>query len=139
MRYSKKNISIGFLLLFLTISSAVAGQDALQASMEKGKALYSDFCVNCHMENGAGVPFTFPPLANSDYLMEKREASIRALKYGLQGAISVNGENYNGYMAPLGLEDAEVADIMNYITNSWGNTNETLFTQEEVTGIPEDQ
>ena len=38
-------------------------------------------------------------------------------------------------MAPLGLENDEIADVMNYITNSWGNSNATLITEQEVSEI----
>lgn len=103
--------------------------------MERGKEIYADFCVTCHLQQGEGVPYTFPPLANSDYLMENRAESIRAIKYGLQGEITVNGITYNSSMAGLGLEDQEVADVMNYISNSWGNTSETIVTHKEVARI----
>lgn len=107
----------------------------LKESMQRGKELYTNFCVTCHLPNGKGVQNTFPPLAQSDYLMNKRTESIRAIKYGQSGEIIVNGKTYNSVMAPLGLNDSEVADVMNYITNSWGNTNERLITEEEVSRI----
>ena len=47
----------------------------------------------------------------------------------------MNHATYNGYMAPLGLNDDEVADVMNYITNTWGNKNDKLITKEEVSKI----
>ena len=71
----------------------------------------------------------------SDYLMNKRHASIKAIKYGQSGKITVNGKHYNNVMASLGLEDAEIAHVMNYITNSWGNSNNKLITEEEVSKI----
>lgn len=107
----------------------------LKSSMERGEEIYMDFCIVCHMGNGKGVPKTFPPLANSDYLMTKRNESIKAIKYGLSGEIKVNGDSYNMPMARLGLSDDEVADVMNYITNSWGNTNSSLITEKEVSKI----
>lgn len=107
----------------------------LEISMTRGKAIYTDFCVTCHMPNGKGVPKAFPPLANSDYLMNNRAASIKSIKYGQSGEIKVNGQIYNGVMAPLGLEDEEIADVMNYITNSWGNSNNKLITAQEVSQI----
>nr|WP_299336903.1 cytochrome c [uncultured Psychroserpens sp.] len=103
--------------------------------MERGKIIYTDFCVTCHLPNGKGVPKAFPPLAKSDYLMNNREESIKSIKYGQSGEITVNGEIYNNVMAPLGLEDDEIADVMNYITNSWGNSNDKLITEEEVSKI----
>jgi mono/diheme cytochrome c family protein len=104
----------------------------LEESKKRGSEIYADFCVNCHMSNGEGVKGVFPPLAKSDFLMKNRTKSIRGLKYGLKGEITVNGVKYNGFMAPLGLGEDEVADVMNYITNSWGNNNKKMITEEEV-------
>lgn len=94
-----------------------------------------DFCMQCHLPDGKGVPKAFPPLDKSDYLMGKRNESIKAVKYGLSGEITVNGQNYNTAMVPLGLMDDEVADVMNYITNSWSNKNPKMITVEEVSKI----
>lgn len=124
-----------YFTLVLIISMALFQDPELQESMERGKEIYADFCITCHLPKGEGVPYTFPPLAKSDYLMEKRESSIRAIKYGLQGEITVNGVTYNNAMASMGLEDEEVADIMNYISNSWGNTSDTIVTVEEVAEV----
>lgn len=107
----------------------------LKQSMVRGEEIYQGFCVSCHLPNGKGVPKAFPPLAESDYLMTKRIESIKAVKLGQSGKIIVNGQTYIGAMPPLGLENDEIADVMNYITNSWGNTNDKLFTEEEVSEI----
>ncbi len=104
-------------------------------SIEEGQFIYEDFCMNCHLPNGKGVEKTFPPLAKSDYLMTKRELSIKAIKFGQKGEIVVNGITYNNVMAPLGLTDQEIADVMNYITTSWGNKNEKMITKAEVSAI----
>lgn len=110
-------------------------ENELEESKKRGKEIYADFCVTCHMSAGEGVPGTFPPLAKSDFLMKNRVKSIRALKYGLKGAIIVNKVMYNNTMAPLGLSEDEVADVMNYITNSWGNKNKKMITEEEVVKV----
>jgi mono/diheme cytochrome c family protein len=107
----------------------------LVESIKRGKEVYTDMCVTCHLPSGKGVANVFPPLAKSDYLMNKRTESIRAIKYGLQGKITVNGATYNQIMSPLGLEDDEVADVMNYITNSWGNKNLKMTTVKEVEAV----
>lgn len=109
--------------------------DELEASVARGKEVYADFCVTCHLPSGEGVENTYPPLANSDYLMNNREASIRGVKYGRRGELVVNGVTYDNTMMPMGLEDEEIADVMNYVYNSWGNKNETMVTVEEVAGI----
>lgn len=107
----------------------------LKESIERGKVIYTDFCITCHLETGEGVEFTFPPLANSDYLMNNREASIKGVKYGQRGELIVNGVTYNNTMMPLGLEDEEIADVMNYVLNSWGNSGAKMVTVEEVNSI----
>ena len=107
----------------------------LLESIKRGKEIYTDMCVSCHSTNGEGKAKVYPPLAKSDYLMEKREASIRAIKYGLRGEIVVNGITYKRIMSRQGLDEVETADVMNYITNSWGNVNSKMITVEEVEGV----
>lgn len=116
-------------------TTATKQNSETERTIQKGKRIYSKFCSSCHLPNGEGVNKVFPPLANSDYLLNNRESSIRAIKYGLNGKLTVNGDDYNGVMAPLGLSDNEIADVMNYITNSWGNSNKSLITVEEVSKV----
>ncbi len=125
-------------ILIITCASKEKSQDGkLTESIERGSAIYKDFCVVCHGANGEGVENAFPPLAKSDYLMAKRKESIKAIKFGQTGEITVNGKTYNNAMASLGLYDDEIADVMNYITNSWGNKNNTMITVEEVAELKE--
>jgi len=110
-------------------------QTSLEKSMERGGLVFTDFCMQCHLANGKGVPGAFPPLAASNWLSEKRTESIHSVKYGQQGEIEVNGVTYNGVMVPMGLSDEEVADVMNYIMNSWGNIQDKMVTVEEVEAV----
>ena len=104
----------------------------LKQSILDGEEIYQDFCLQCHLDNGKGVENAFPPLAESDYLQNNIEASIRGIKYGLRGEIIVNGNTYNGVMVNQGLDEEEVADVMNYILNSWGNKAENQITVAQV-------
>ncbi len=128
-----------FLVIYVTaiffLANNLFQDNKLKESMERGSEIYADFCVTCHLTKGEGVPHTFPPLAKSDYLMNNRKESIRGIKYGQRGEIVVNGKTYNNTMMPMGLTDDEVADVMNYITNSWGNKNDKMVTEEEVAAI----
>lgn len=126
---------ICLILVSLAFNSIYSQNKELTESMKRGSEVYQDFCITCHMGNGQGLEGTFPPLAKSDFLMKNRAKSIHAIKYGLQGEITVNGKKYNSVMASLGLTGDEVADVMNYITNSWGNKNEKLVTEKEVSEI----
>lgn len=120
---------------FESIDMAHTQETALEESMERGSMLYMDFCLQCHMAQGEGVPGSFPPLAGSDWLTDKRTESIHSVKFGQQGEIVVNGESYNGVMVPMGLSDEEVADVLNFVMNSWGNTQEKMITPEEVAAV----
>lgn len=108
---------------------------SLKESMARGKITYKEFCIRCHTETGKGTGKFYPPLAGSDWLASKRTASIHAVKYGLKGLITVNGKEYKKSMANPGLENQEIADVMNYIMNSWENTQEKMVTPEEVEAI----
>ena len=107
-------------------------KNELEKSKERGNLIYSDFCVQCHLSNGKGVPSIFPPLDGSDWLKNKRDESIYIVKYGQSGEITVNGIKYNNVMLPMGLTDMEIADVMNYVMNSWSNTQSEMVTEKEV-------
>ena len=107
-------------------------QKSKSESIKNGAELYRDFCYRCHGFNGEGQTDLIPPLKSSDYLLNNIDLSIAGLKYGLKGKIIVNGKSYNSYMAYQGLENDEIADIMNYILNEWGNNSEELITFERV-------
>ena len=127
-----KSFVFGYLICVAALALSLQQDKELTESIQRGSAIYSDFCVTCHMEKGEGVMYTFPPLAKSDYLANNREASIRGVKYGQRGEITVNGVVYDNTMMPLGLEDQEIADVMNFVMNSWGNSQEKPVTTEEV-------
>jgi mono/diheme cytochrome c family protein len=130
-----KLFQLSFFITLSVIFTSNSQTDALKASIERGEEIYTDFCVSCHLPNGKGVEKVYPPLANSDYLLKNREASIKGIKFGMSGEIVVNGKKYNNVMTPLGLSDDEIADVMNYISNSWGNKNDKIVTEAEVSKI----
>lgn len=127
---------IGILGLFIFFEGILLYQKKpLEQSITDGKQVYQDFCIQCHLDTGMGVSGVFPPLAKSDYLANNVDLSIRALKYGMSGPIIVNGEEYNGVMQEQGLDDVEIADVMNYILNNWGNEFKKMITEEKVASI----
>ena len=107
----------------------------LQKSISRGKEIYTDFCIQCHLATGKGDLVNFPPLDGSDWLTKKRKQSIHAVKFGQTGEIIVKGKKFNNTMPPLGLENQEVADVMNYIMNSWSNKQKKIVTVEEVKAV----
>ena len=123
-----------FLFLFLQFISLQQSKP-IEESIADGEEIYQDFCLQCHLSNGDGVSGIYPPLANSDYLFDDIDRSIRNVKYGVSGPIIVNDDEYNGVMLNNGLDDEEVADVMNYILNSWGNKSDEIITKDRVAQV----
>jgi nitrite reductase (NO-forming) len=92
-----------------------------EIQMERGKQIFLSTCFACHMANGEGLPGVFPPLAKSDYLKADKERAVRNVAKGLSGPVTVNGKTYNNMMPPQPLEDEQIADVLTYVMNSWGN------------------
>ncbi|MFW5451389.1 MAG: c-type cytochrome [Methylophagaceae bacterium] len=117
--------------LFLSAALVVATSPIVHAGdIENGKKLYGTNCVACHQATGQGIPGAFPPLAGSDYLADKQKA-ISAPVNGLQGKITVNGTDYNSAMPAFGhISDQDIADIMTYVMNSWGNEGGDVTADE---------
>ena len=111
-------------------------QQSLEDSYERGQMIYADFCLRCHLPEGTGESGVIPPLAKADFLQDVK-ATVHSIKYGIHGPITVNGVKYNGSMAPMGLENDEIADVTNYILNSWGNKSDEIVTVAYVHEIKE--
>jgi nitrite reductase (NO-forming) len=94
-----------------------------EMQVEKGKQVYMGLCFACHQPDGKGLPGAFPPLAGSDFLLADRERAIRIVLKGLTGPVVVNGTTINSAMPPQEavLTDAQIADVLTYVMNSWGN------------------
>ena len=118
-----------------TTTAQVEHSPEVKESISHGAKIYSNFCASCHLSSGEGIEGVFPPLKNSNWLTEKREKTIHAVKHGVSGPITVNGKEYDNLMPSLGLTDQEVADVMNYINNSWGNNVKEPVTVKEVAAI----
>jgi ubiquinol-cytochrome c reductase cytochrome b subunit len=110
-----------------------ASSDAAPAA---GGTVYTSNCAGCHGAAGAGQPPTFPPLANNAYVTGDPKAVIHTLKYGLNGSIKVGDATYNGQMPAWKgtLSDQQIADVISYIRNSWGNKGSAV-TAAEVTAV----
>lgn len=110
-----------------TVAAAAAaesrGELTLEAQVQAGATLFAGTCSVCHQVDGKGLPGVFPPLAASSYLKEhKVEDIISVVLGGLSGKVTVNGQEYNSVMPPMSqLNNDEVANILTYVYNSWGN------------------
>ena len=104
---------------------------SLAQQMEHGKQLYMQTCFACHQATGQGIPGAFPPLAKSDFLNADANRAIGVVLNGLSGEVIVNGTKFNSVMPSQNLTDDEIADVLTYAYNSWGN-NKTVVTPEMV-------
>ena len=72
-----------------------------------------------------------PPLAGSDFLMADKQRSIGIVLDGLNGKVAVNGNTFNSVMPPMSqLNDDELANILTFVRNSWGNSGEAVSADE---------
>lgn len=109
------------------------------ARITDGRQLFLANCSMCHQAEGQGVPGAFPPLAKSDYLKNisnnNRGELVSFPLRGRTGKITVNGLEYNGVMTPVaGLDDAQLAAVLSYVSNAWGNSAKP-FTADEVKAL----
>jgi nitrite reductase (NO-forming) len=117
------------------MKQAIAGDPKIAAMgkdiiMEKGKRVYTQLCFACHQPEGQGLPGVFPPLASSDFLMADKKRAIVSLIGGLSGPITVNRQTYNGVMPPSMLSDEQIATVLTYVRNSWGNSGDVVTVEE---------
>lgn len=88
----------------------------------KGRLIYNQHCAACHQAGGEGVKGVFPPLLKSDFIKQNREKAIYAISNGLDGEITVNGQQYDGSMPNLGLSEEDAANVATFVFNSFGNS-----------------
>ncbi len=128
-------------MVLLTLGVLVVSfqQDkTVKESIARGKEAYALYCQNCHMEDGKGQEGVFPPLGKSDFMQRPIADLINIVLKGQSGAITVNGVSYNNIMpAQDYLTSEQIADILNYTRNSWGNRLKGMVTPEQVNHLRE--
>lgn len=123
MKLTLRAVIIGGIGLSLVALVIVRGCRSPQA---KGKILYELHCQSCHGQNGEGF-FSYPPIAGADYMETHKNEIACIIYYGMQGPITVNGEEYDARM--LGntkLTETQIANIANYIFSFPGNSGATF-------------
>jgi len=116
-----------------------AGMLSKDDQIAAGRQLFSGTCSVCHQGNGEGLPGVFPPLAKSDLVAklvkEDKNKLISIPLHGLTGKVTVNGKEYDSVMPPMTqLTDDEVANLLTYVLNSWGNPGGQV-TKDEVSKV----
>ncbi|WP_425392685.1 c-type cytochrome [Ekhidna sp.] len=87
----------------------------------QGAKVYATYCANCHQQDGKGLASLYPPLAGADYLLENLPRAACIIKNGQSKEIVVNGVTYNQMMPGNPITNLEVAEVLTYIGNAWGN------------------
>ena len=129
---AKRETELLWQIKVATQSNPVIAGLTKEMQIEKGKQVYLGLCFACHQLDGKGLPGAFPPLAGSDYLLADRDRAVRTVLKGLTGPIVVNGVAINSVMPPQEavLTDAQIADVLTYVYNSWGNQGESFKTDQ---------
>lgn len=119
-------------LFLLSCGSEQSSESSKSAekSLKTGKEIYMTTCAACHQQTGKGMTGTFPPLAQSDYLLEDTDRAIRQIIHGSQGKMTVNGIDYHGIMPPQNLSNEEVMRVLNYVLTSWGNQGDSVTIEQ---------
>ncbi|WP_413667881.1 cytochrome c [Mucilaginibacter sp. Mucisp86] len=124
------------LLLFITLFTGAALQAqtkhkkpagrkpaaGLKASIKRGQALFTQYCVTCHQADGLGVPHMNPPLVKTTYVLGDKSKLIKIVLNGFDEDVEINGETYSNTMAAHDfMKDQEIADVLTFVRNSFGN------------------
>ncbi|MCB0689357.1 MAG: PQQ-dependent sugar dehydrogenase [Saprospiraceae bacterium] len=104
--------------------------DIDEENLSEGGKLFNIFCSVCHQRNGKGND-RFPPLDHSEWVLGSKDTLINVILHGLRGEISVKGKTYTNRMPKLNmLKDDEIAQILTYIRQNFGNNASTVTTRE---------
>lgn len=110
------------------------GKKSKSERIELGQRLFTSICSACHQPMGQGRPNVFPPLAGSDFLNANKNRAIQIVIHGRQGEVVVNGLTFNNSMPSFPLNDQDIANVLTYVYNSFGNSGLEV-TPEEVKSL----
>lgn len=101
------------------------------AEMKRGKVVYENYCLTCHQADGTGVPRMNPPLAKTEWVTGDRKRLINVVLKGLDEEIEIDGEYFSNPMpAHAHLNNQQIADVLTFIRNSFGNRSGRITVAE---------
>jgi len=104
---------------------------ALKASMAAGAPIFAENCAACHQADGMGIPSMNPPLAKTTFVLGDKARLIKIILNGFSDDVDINGQRYSNTMAAHDfLKDQEIADLLTYIRNSFGNKASAVSTAQ---------
>ncbi|MFQ5572159.1 MAG: c-type cytochrome [Rhodothermales bacterium] len=87
-----------------------------------GRQVYDSYCVTCHQPGGQGIPGSFPPLDQTQWVVGDKGRLIRLILNGMQGSVEVKGELYDNVMnGHAFLSDELVAAVLTHVRSTFGN------------------
>jgi Cytochrome c, mono- and diheme variants len=93
-----------------------------KASIERGKAVYAANCLTCHQPDGSGVPMMNPPLIKTKWVLGDKSVLINQVLKGSKNTVEIDGDTFHNTMpAQAHLSDEQIADVITYVRNSFGN------------------
>lgn len=105
--------------------------------LRRGQYMFEQTCALCHNTDGKGKPNQAPPLAGSEWVnAEGVNRLIRIPQVGLNGPLTVKGQEWNLAMAPMGAaySHEDLAAVLTYIRQSWGN-KASAVTPDQVKAV----
>lgn len=121
-------------LLTLVFLSSCQNNNKAKVNTE-GEKLYRIHCSACHQPDGSGLEKLYPPLTRNKTVNGNKEDLINIILHGLSGPLTVKGEEYNQVMIPHNfLKDKDIADVLNYLRNSFENSADQV-TEDEVAAV----
>lgn len=119
----------------VTTKKSAAASSGAQTSLARGKDLYMRACITCHQKDGGGVTRLNPPLIKTSYVLGDKTRLINIIMKGMNQPIEIEGEEYSNPMpAQPHLTDQEIADVLTYVRNSFGN-KASAVTPAEVKAV----
>jgi mono/diheme cytochrome c family protein len=92
------------------------------SSVTRGKIVYKQICLSCHMADGGGFQQMNPPLIKTSYVLGNKGTLIKIVLNGFKEDVEINGEKYTNNMTPHSdLKDQQIADVLTYVRKSFGN------------------
>jgi mono/diheme cytochrome c family protein len=124
-----------FVLLFNALHAQtpkhVIHQTTTATSIERGKVVYTNVCLPCHMADGGGVQNMNPPLIKTTYVLGNKATLIKIVLHGFNEDVEINGQTYSNTMAAHSdLTDRQIADVLTYVRRSFGNRASAVKTTE---------
>ena len=124
---------IGIIAILLVVVGASCQSDdqiEFKRYYSGGSLVYQQHCQNCHGDKGQGLSALIPPLTDSIYLKNNKRKLACFIKNGLKGKITVAGRSFDDQMQPDDIAPLEIAKVLTYVTNSFGNKMRTVTLQQ---------